>query len=118
MDSTIIAKRITTFEQEIQLFHWQTEKYSEHEALGDLYKYLSSFKDSLVEKTMGYTGKRPSKYSIILENKSVLSVLEEIDSFSKRLGDWAKSKRYGDIENMAQELSGACMKTKYLLTLK
>lgn len=118
MDSTIIAKRLTTFEQEIQLLHWQTERYSEHEALGGLYTYISCFKDSLIEKIIGYTGKRPDKYSIVLENKDSLSVVNDLELFSKRLGDWAKSKRYGDIENMAQELSGQSMKIKYLLSLK
>ena len=52
-----IASKLTYFQEQIHLLHWQTNMYSEHKALGGLYKYIQNFKDDLIEKLMGYTGK-------------------------------------------------------------
>ena len=52
-----IASRLTYFQEQIHLLHWQTNSYAEHKALGGLYEYIQDFKDELIEKLMGYTGK-------------------------------------------------------------
>lgn len=35
---------------QIQVWHWQTQGFSQHQALGDLYSALGDLTDSLVEK--------------------------------------------------------------------
>jgi len=67
---------------------------------------------------MGYTGKRPT----IIRLKDIsgvepMVIVKSIASFAYSLYLWAGEKKYCDIENMAQELSGQCAKTSYLLTL-
>ena len=59
-----IAGKLTYFHEQLHLTHWQTKSYAEHQATGALYDYVHDFKDGLIEKIMGYTGKRPGPYKI------------------------------------------------------
>ena len=60
MNLDSIASKLTYFHEQLHLLHWQTTSYAEHMALGGLYDYVHDFKDGVVEKLMGYTGKRPT----------------------------------------------------------
>tara|TARA_R110000868_G_scaffold14285_16_gene66471 strand:- start:1749 stop:2177 length:429 start_codon:yes stop_codon:yes gene_type:complete len=116
-----IATKLTHFVDQLHLLHWQTTSYAEHQALGGLYDKVFDFKDEIVEKIMGYTGRRPKAmkhdilrdYSIGMAN----SVVSDLMSFSKELEEYAESNSMPDICNIAQSLSGEAAKTKYLLTL-
>ena len=113
-----IAGTLTYFHEQLHLLHWQTTSYAQHQALGSLYEYVHSFKDGVIEKLMGYMGKRPSVFKIPpIKQSSPMSVVEELSSFAYDLYEWAGEKDYCDVENLAQELSGEAAKTKYLLTL-
>lgn len=46
-----------------------------------------------------------------------MELAEEVKDFGYELYEWAGKKKYCDIENKAQELSGVGAKTIYLLTL-
>ena len=113
-----IASKLTHFHEQLHLLHWQTTSYAEHQALGGLYDYVHDFKDGVIEKLMGYTGKRPSAYKIEpLSAAMSLSVVSELMSFASSLKSYAESNGYHDISNLADALSGEAAKTKYLLTL-
>jgi hypothetical protein len=113
-----IASKLTYFHEQLHLLHWQTTSYAEHQALGGLYDYVHDFKDGVIEKLMGYTGKRPSAYKIDpLGNSNATAVVSELMSFSSSLKSYAESNGYHDISNLADALSGEAAKTKYLLTL-
>jgi len=113
-----IASKLTHFHEQLHLLHWQTTSYAEHQALGGLYDYVHDFKDGVIEKLMGYTGKRPSAYKIDpLGAASATAVVSELMSFSSSLKSYAESNGYHDISNLADALSGEAAKTKYLLTL-
>jgi hypothetical protein len=103
---------------QIKIFHWQTRSYAEHKALGKLYEYVQDFKDGVIEKLMGYTGKRPGAYKIDpLGNSNATAIVSELMSFSSSLKSYGESNGYHDIANLADALSGEAAKTKYLLTL-
>ena len=116
-----IAAKLTHFVDQLHLLHWQTTSYAEHQALGGLYDKVFDFKDEIVEKIMGYSGKRPKAikhdmlrdYSIGMAN----SVVSDLISFAKELEEYGEANNMCDIENIAQSLSGEAAKTKYLLTL-
>lgn len=113
-----IASKLTYFHEQLHLLHWQTTSYAEHQALGGLYDYVHDFKDGVIEKLMGYTGKRPSAYKIDpLGNSNAVAVVSELMSFSSSLKSYAEGNGYHDISNLADALSGEAAKTKYLLTL-
>ena len=113
-----IAGKLTYFHEQLHLTHWQTTSYAEHKALGKLYEYVQDFKDDVIEKLMGYTGKRPAPYKIEpLINCTGNECVSNILSFASSLKSYAESNSYHDIANLADALSGEAAKSKYLLTL-
>ena len=113
-----IAGKLTYFHEQLHLLHWQTTSYAQHKALGKLYEYVQDFKDGVIEKLMGYTGKRPGVYKIeALSGADSNSVVTALMDFSSNLKRYAESNSYHDIANLADALSGESAKTKYLLTL-
>ena len=113
-----IAGKLTHFHEQLHLTHWQTTSYAQHEALGKLYEYVQDFKDGVIEKLMGYTGKRPAPYKIEpLTNCTGDECVSKLLSFASSLKSYAEANSYHDIANLADALSGEAAKTKYLLTL-
>lgn len=113
-----IAAKITYFHLQLHLLHWQTTSYAQHQALGSLYEFVQEFKDGVVEKIMGYTGKRPGIFKLEpLINCTPLSCVESLCSFASELKKYGDVNNYHDIGNLADSLSGEASKTKYLLTL-
>jgi DNA-binding ferritin-like protein len=113
-----VASKLTYFHEQLHLLHWQTKSYAEHQALGGLYDYVHDFKDGVVEKLMGYTGKRVGVFKIdALGAASADAVVSELISFASSLRKYAEANGYNDISNLADSLSGEAAKTKYLLTL-
>jgi len=114
-----IAGKLTYFHAQLHLLHWQTTSYAEHQALGGLYDYVHDFKDGVIEKLMGYTGKRPKapKVEPLSDTASASIVVSELMSFASSLKSFAESNSFHDISNLADALSGEAAKTKYLLTL-
>ena len=113
-----VAAKLTFFHEQLHLLHWQTTSYAEHQALGGLYDYVHDFKDGVIEKLMGYTGKRPSGYKIDpIGAATATAVVSELMGFASSLKSFAESNGYHDIANLADSLSGEAAKTKYLLTL-
>lgn len=113
-----IAARLTYFHEQLHLLHWQTQSYAEHMALGGLYDYVHDFKDGVVEKLMGYAGRRITGMEMkpVVPTSSTAVVLD-LMSFAGQLKQYAESNGYHDISNLADSLSGEAAKTKYLLTL-
>jgi hypothetical protein len=113
-----VASKLTYFHEQLHLLHWQTSSYAEHQALGGLYDYVHDFKDGVIEKLMGYTGKRPGPYKIEpLINCTGNECVANILSFASSLKSYGENNGYHDISNLADALSGEAAKTKYLLTL-
>lgn len=116
-----IAAKLTYFELQTHLLHWQTFGGFEHTALGDMYELIFSIKDEIVEKIMGYQGKRIKSFKIdpIKDYSTGASTLlaSQVIDFAKQLEEYGKSSNMPDIENISQSLSGAIAKIKYRLTL-
>ncbi len=113
-----IAGKLTHFHEQLHLLHWQTSSYAEHQALGGLYYYVHDFKDGVVEKLMGYLGKRPQAYKIEpLSAATPMAVVENLMMFASDLKAYGEANKFHDICNLADSLSGEAAKTKYLLTL-
>jgi DNA-binding ferritin-like protein len=119
MTTEEIAGKLTFFQEQIHMIHWETRSFAEHKATGKFYEYLQDFRDEVIEKMMGYTGKRIQSLKIeLIGNKAdALTVADQIMKFSKELEAFGDTKEFGDISNLAQALSGETAKLKYLLTL-
>jgi len=113
-----IASKLTYFQEQLHLLHWQTSSYAEHKATGKLYEYLQDFRDDVIEKIMGYTARKPMSLKIDpIGPAEVAMVVSELMSFASSLKVYGESNSYHDIVNLADALSGQAAKTKYLLTL-
>jgi DNA-binding ferritin-like protein len=113
-----IAGKLTYFHEQLHLLHWQTTSYAQHKALGKLYEYVQDFKDGVVEKLMGYTGKRPGVFKIeALSGADANSVVTALMDFASNLKAYGETNKFHDVCNLADALSGEAAKTKYLLTL-
>lgn len=116
-----IAGRLSYFHEELHLLHFQTLSYAEHQALGGIYDKVADLQDEIVEKIMGYTGKRVKAYKIdALKDYSAgmpNQVVKELVSFAKDLEEFGEANNMPDIENIAQSLSGEAAQTLYRLTL-
>lgn len=113
-----VAAKLTYFHEQLHLTHWQTTSYAEHKALGKLYEYVQDFKDGVIEKLMGYTGKRPNPYKIEpLTNCTGNQCVTDLMSFASELKMYGERNSFHDICNLADSLSGEAAKVRYLLTL-
>jgi hypothetical protein len=113
-----IAAKLTYFHEQLHLLHWQTTSYAQHKALGKLYEFVQDFKDDVIEKLMGYTGKRPNAYKIEpLINCKPEQCVSDLMKFASSLKMYGEKNSFHDVCNLADALSGEAAKTKYLLTL-
>ena len=116
-----VAAKMSYFFEEIHLLHLQTPSHAEHSAL-NFWSYLTDAKDEILEKLMGYEGRKLKTYKIdALVDYSAGApnkYVTEVKDFAEQLEVWADGKRYGDISNLAQSLAGEAAKTLFLLTQK
>ena len=116
-----IAGKLSFFYEQLHLLHFQTTSFAEHEALGKIYDKVGDFQDEIVEKIMGYSGRRIKAYKIdVLKDYSTgmpNQTVRELVTFAKQLEEFGKANNMPDIENIAQSLSGEASQTLYRLTL-
>jgi hypothetical protein len=115
----VVAARLSYFFEQVHLLHLQTPSHAEHSALG-FWDYIVDAKDEILEKLMGYEGRKLKAYKIDLITDyapgAPNKVVGEVKSFAKQLENFADARGYGDISNLAQSLGGEAAKTLYLLT--
>ena len=116
-----IAGKLSFFYEQLHLLHFQTTSFAEHSALGTIYDKVGDFQDEIIEKIMGYTGKRVRAYKIdaLKDYTSGMpnQVVRELVSFAKDLEEFGEANNMPDIENIAQSLSGEASQTLYRLSL-
>lgn len=84
-----------------------------------MYDYVHDFKDGVIEKLMGYAGRRVQapKMEPVANNANAVGVVNELKQFASDLKAYGEANSYHDISNLADSLSGEAAKTLYLLTL-
>ena len=111
------------FLNDIQAYHWQTESYSEHEALGEFYTKFNELNDRFVETYQGKTHER-IKFSAELrpgimnyaDNKTVCS---EVHKTADRINETAKQVNGQiDLESILEDMLEATSQLCYHLSLK
>ena len=109
-----------TIVNQLKYYHWQTDSYSKHKALGKAYDTLNGLVDDFVEILLGKYGKELSPISINIKTELELdynSAIEEISNYlSYELSNILYEKDT-DLLNIRDEMLATVNKTKYLLTL-
>tara|TARA_B100001989_G_scaffold7697_1_gene5167 strand:+ start:1923 stop:2330 length:408 start_codon:yes stop_codon:yes gene_type:complete len=115
------------FLNNIQVYHWQTQSYSEHEALGEFYESLTKLNDKFVESWQGNqnTRLRFSEGPYSLENyfskeetkNRITEYKNQVSEISKFVSQLNETNEFDDIENILEEISEVNSRTLYLLSL-
>jgi DNA-binding ferritin-like protein len=112
---------LVQFQQQIRIFHWQTDSYAQHKAYGKAYESLDDLVDSFVEKYMGSFGRSKPTTTFVLELKPLsqsnvdISIQYFID-FLKDMNNEISDNT--DLLNIRDEILGEIHQLKYLLSLK
>ncbi len=109
------------FQQQMRVFHWQTDSYAQHKAFGKIYGALDDLIDSFVETYMGKFGRaKPTiTYHIELKSLSSSGVVDEVlNRFIDYLGSMTGEGLTTDLLNIRDSILGEVHTLKYLLTLK
>ena len=114
---------LVQFQQQLRIFHWQTESYAQHKALGKAYEALDDLIDSFVETFMGKYGRLKSTdgdYTLTLTNLEGKDIAKTVDEFITYLETYETEldEKDTDLFNIRDEIKGGCNTLKYLLTLK
>jgi len=127
MIEELVGKTIV-FLNNIQLAHWQTKGYAEHEALGEYYTNLNKLNDKLVEAWQGNQNKRIHIESgqHTLQNyqspehtkHTIVEYATHISAAAKYIDSINEGKQYIDIESVLEEMSDITSQVQYHLSLK
>lgn len=112
---------LVQFQQQIRIFHWQSDTFAQHEAFGKLYESLDGLVDDFVESYMGVFGKsKPTtQFTFVLDPFTSENLAYVINDFEAYLKDMNyEIEEHTDLLNIRDSMLGEINKLKYLLTLK
>ena len=108
-------------QNQIKVFHWQTESYAQHKVFDKTYKHFSDLVDEFVEVYMGKYGRSRAKfaYNIELQNldDNFLSIIDSYIQYLIGLNAELDSVKDSDLLNIRDEMLAVFDRLKYLLTL-
>lgn len=113
--------KLLYIQNQLRIYHWQTESYAEHKALGKAYEGLDPLIDSLVESWMGATTfKIKGACTVTLSDYKINSPKELMDFaytfMSGELDNYVSGRT--ELENIRDEMLAIVQTTRYLLKLK
>ena len=120
-----ILVKVLQLQNQMQILHWQTTSYAEHNAFGGFYEAASETIDKLIEAIQGKYGRitlggidaiAVSDYNNLKLNVFIMDM--EVFFGEEIFTCGIDRMKDSEIENILQELRGEIDKLKYLLTLK
>lgn len=108
-------------QQQLRIFHWQTESYAQHKAFGKAYEEFDDLIDTFVETYIGKYGKVKAKltYNIELDNltDSYMTYINDYITYLLSLNNELDSSKDSDLLNIRDEMLTVLNRLKYLLSL-
>ena len=108
-------------QQQLRVFHWQTESYAQHKAFGKAYENLDELIDQFIEVFTGKYGRPKAKFTYNIELKNYdENFVTEIDDAIYFLIEIAKTldaTADTDLLNIRDEMLSELNRLKYLLSL-
>tara|TARA_B110000902_G_scaffold248659_1_gene305988 strand:- start:15811 stop:16197 length:387 start_codon:yes stop_codon:yes gene_type:complete len=127
MIETLVGKTIVHLNN-MQLSHWQTKSYSEHEGLGEYYTKLNTLNDRLVETYQGNANLRvhiESGQHTLQNYQSCDHTVSEIVQYGQDLAkasyDLSQKNnlhQYEDLLSILEDMAEAVSQVQYHLSLK
>jgi DNA-binding ferritin-like protein len=115
-----IIQNLLTIVNQLKYYHWGTDSYSKHKALGEAYDSLNDLVDEFVEILLGKYGKDLAPISINVRTESELDAVSAIDEIAEFLTNDLTNilnDRDTDLLNIRDEMLSTINRTKYLFTL-
>lgn len=116
-----LVEFLLTIQNQIKIYHWQTESHAEHKALDQAYEELAELIDQFLETYMGKYGRPKAKDAF------KINLLNYSDDFKKSLKSYIKilaedfpkafSEKDTDLLNIRDEMLGGLNQLMYLLSL-
>jgi len=124
-NTTDFIQQNINFLNDIQSYHWQTESYSEHEALGEYYTNFNKLNDEFVETWQGKSGTR-IKFSAELrpgimnyaDNGQVKGEVQKQVARITKIAENSKVKGQMDLESILEDMLLITNQLLFHLTLK
>jgi len=117
-----IISPLIRIQEQLRIFHWQSETFAQHKAFGKAYENLGDLIDQFVEVYIGKYGKIKAKltYSIELDNFSdnYLDYIANYSDYLLSINNELDSSKDSDLLNIRDEMLAELNQLKYLLTLK
>jgi len=111
-----------SIQNQIRIYHWQTESYAQHKAFDKTYKQIGDLIDTFVEIYMGKYGRSKAKftYNIELHNidEDYIAMIDSYVDFLVGLNGELDQVNDSDLLNVRDEMLGVFNRLKYLLTLQ
>lgn len=110
-------------QNQLRIFHWQTDSYATHKALNKAYDDLNDTIDTFIEEFMGKYGKIRSEkgFNLMLKNIDDVDIIDIINTailyLTKDITELLKPEDT-NLLNVRDEMLGTLQQLKYLLTLK
>lgn len=117
-----VISPLLQFQNQLRIFHWQTDSYSKHKAFGKTYENLDGLVDSFVETYMGIFGrsKPTTTFSILLKpllnDQVVDNLLLDFKNYLNEMN--SELSEFTDLLNIRDEILNEVNKLNYLLSLK
>jgi hypothetical protein len=110
-------------QQQVRIFHWQTNHYARHQAYGGFYEDLDDLIDAFVEAYMGKYGRvrLGQQTGIVVKDMDQVDIptfINDATQFLLGLTNQLDSTADTDLLNIRDEMLQLLNKLKYLLTLK
>lgn len=116
-----IIQNLLTILNQLKYYHWGTNSFARHEALGKAYDGLNEKIDEFVEILISKYGKSLPTLSISIHSKSEIEIsaaLEEMTEYFVKEIPSLLNEKDTDLLNIRDEMLGIINRTKYLFTLK
>lgn len=113
---TVIIQGFQQLTLDIKQHHWNTSSYPEHIALNEAYDSISGYMDTIAETLVGAEGPLSPLKLLPIPSCPIQDLPKDIFEIAATLKMYANSK-YPDLVNLADEVTAAGSRLKYLLRL-
>lgn len=116
-----VISPLVQFQQQLRIFHWQTDSYAKHKAFGKAYENLDGLIDTFVETYMGIFGRSKPTVTFQINLKSltgpevVEGALSDFEYYLNQMSNEIHDKT--DLLNIRDEMLGEINRLRYLLSL-
>jgi hypothetical protein len=109
-------------QNQLRIYHWQTDSYAQHKAFGKAYDKLGDLIDTFIEVFIGKYGTTRAKvsYKIELDNLAddYLTHIDDYIVYLTNLTNELDTDKDTDLLNIRDEMLATLNQLKYLLTLR